>query len=150
MNQLDLDCDSYKDDETIIRIAATLFVIRETQKAIILGHKGPFPASRKSGAASSAQARVQNLLRNLGRLHPQGLASRLISAACQICLNAGGIRLPPIRAQYFRKFIHNFSPKRRKERKAKRNSCFQFFFHNSSFITHNFSLISAPPKSGPP
>ena len=32
--------DSYKDDETIIRIAATLFVIRETQKAIILGHKG--------------------------------------------------------------------------------------------------------------
>jgi len=32
--------DSYKEEETIIRIAATLFVARETQKAIILGHKG--------------------------------------------------------------------------------------------------------------
>ncbi|MEI6122881.1 MAG: GTPase Era [Bacteroidota bacterium] len=32
--------DSYKEEETIIRIAATLFVARESQKAIILGHKG--------------------------------------------------------------------------------------------------------------
>ncbi len=32
--------DSYKEEETIIRIAATLYVARETQKAIILGHKG--------------------------------------------------------------------------------------------------------------
>lgn len=32
--------DSYKDEKDIIRIAATLFVARETQKAIILGHQG--------------------------------------------------------------------------------------------------------------
>ncbi len=32
--------DSYKEENEIIRIAATLFVARETQKAIILGHKG--------------------------------------------------------------------------------------------------------------
>jgi len=32
--------ESYKEEPEIIRIAATLFVARETQKAIILGHKG--------------------------------------------------------------------------------------------------------------
>jgi GTPase len=32
--------DSFKEEPDIIRIAATLFVARETQKAIILGHKG--------------------------------------------------------------------------------------------------------------
>lgn len=32
--------DSYKEETEIIRIAATLFTVRETQKAIILGHKG--------------------------------------------------------------------------------------------------------------
>ncbi len=32
--------DSYKEQETITRIAATIFVARDSQKAIILGHKG--------------------------------------------------------------------------------------------------------------
>lgn len=32
--------EAYKEEKDIIRIAATLFVARETQKAIILGHKG--------------------------------------------------------------------------------------------------------------
>lgn len=32
--------DSYKEETDIIRIAATIFTARETQKAIILGHKG--------------------------------------------------------------------------------------------------------------
>lgn len=32
--------DSYKEDDKIIRIMAYIFVIRESQKAIILGHKG--------------------------------------------------------------------------------------------------------------
>jgi GTPase len=32
--------DSYKEQETITRIAATIFVARESQKAIILGHQG--------------------------------------------------------------------------------------------------------------
>lgn len=32
--------DSYKEDDRIIRIMAYIFVVRESQKAIILGHKG--------------------------------------------------------------------------------------------------------------
>jgi GTP-binding protein Era len=32
--------DSYKEDDKIIRIMAFIFVVRESQKAIILGHKG--------------------------------------------------------------------------------------------------------------
>jgi GTP-binding protein Era len=32
--------DEYKEDEKLIRISTTIFVSRETQKAIILGHQG--------------------------------------------------------------------------------------------------------------
>lgn len=32
--------DSFKEDETIVRILTTIYVMRESQKAIILGHKG--------------------------------------------------------------------------------------------------------------
>lgn len=42
--------ESYKEDEIIIRIASTIFVSRESQKGIILGHKGS--AIKKLGIAA--------------------------------------------------------------------------------------------------
>ena len=32
--------DEYKEEENIVRISTTIFVVRETQKAILLGHQG--------------------------------------------------------------------------------------------------------------
>jgi GTP-binding protein Era len=32
--------DAYKEEENIVRIATTIFVVRESQKAILLGHQG--------------------------------------------------------------------------------------------------------------
>jgi GTP-binding protein Era len=44
--------DSYKEEEKLVRIAATIFVSRESQKAIILGHQG------KSIKKTASQARI--------------------------------------------------------------------------------------------
>ncbi len=44
--------DSYKEEEKLVRIAATIFVSRESQKAIILGHQG------RSIKKTATQARI--------------------------------------------------------------------------------------------
>lgn len=50
--------DSYKEDDNIIRIGATLYVERDTQKAIIIGSKGS--AIKKLG--SDARASIEDFL----------------------------------------------------------------------------------------
>lgn len=50
--------DSYKEDENLIRIGATLYVERDTQKAIIIGSKGV--AIKKLG--TDARASIENFL----------------------------------------------------------------------------------------
>lgn len=37
---VEIEIDSFKDEEKIIRIAANIFVIRDSQKGIMIGHKG--------------------------------------------------------------------------------------------------------------
>ena len=53
---VEVTIDSFKDEETIIRIAATIHVARESQKGILIGHKGEKLkrvgiAARKEGEA---------------------------------------------------------------------------------------------------
>ena len=45
--------DSYRDEPNISKISATIFVARESQKAIVLGHKGE--AIKKLGTESRKQ-----------------------------------------------------------------------------------------------
>ena len=53
---VEIEIESYKEEESIVRIAAVIYVARDTQKGIIIGHKGEMLKRVGTGARKEIES----------------------------------------------------------------------------------------------